>query len=250
MKHLKYAALTALLCSSYAMAKAVEYAEDAYLLQSPQAIVAAAEKSAALMDYKDAYEIVVPKKPGIQINPWNKFIACGINPQTKHPIIILNPQWFNAIPEDQQTFLLCRNFATLQIGAQPFSIKVLRYFFVVNSILLAILIFWLLGKTRLADQKKWLRALVAIGITILIELTITDKIAQKLTHHFVIQHETSIIEKVIERTHNRKAALEALKHFDASIKKELADGELFWKPFEHTFENYVKILQSPITEKE
>lgn len=242
MQYLKRAMITAILFSNYAPAKTVEYVEDAHLSQAPQEIVDLSEKSADLMDYQDAYEIAVPKKPGIHINPWNKFIAQGINPQTKHPIIILNPQWFNEIPGDQQTFLLSRNFATWQAGAQPFSIKALPYLFLLNSIVLMLILFWLLGKTRLADQKKWIRALIAFGVVTLSDLTLMTKINQKLTYYLAMQHEMSIIEKVIEKTHNKEAAIEALKHFDTSIKKELADGELFWKPFEKIFENYANAL--------
>ena len=70
-------------------AKTVEYVEDAYTMQASKEIVKIVEKAALLVDFNDEYQVVSPKKAGIQINPWNKFLGQAINPQTKNPFIMV-----------------------------------------------------------------------------------------------------------------------------------------------------------------
>lgn len=107
-------AVTSMSCQ--VSAKTIEFIEDVYAIQAPQEIVALAEKAAALVGFEKPYEVAVPQKAGVQINPWNKFAAYGINPKTNNPFIIINPQWFSKIPENQQLFWLSRCFITLEQG--------------------------------------------------------------------------------------------------------------------------------------
>jgi hypothetical protein len=222
----------------------VEYLEDAYLLNVSQELVQKAEKVAQLIDYDKKFELVTPTKAGIQINPANNFIAQGINPGTHNDLIIVNQFWFSSLPDNQQTFLLGRSFETFkQGGSNPFSLKLINFIYGLISILLLIAFFLLLGFIGKLKNQKLLRALVALGFVIILESFVMDSLHVKVHRYFALKHDMHIIETVIEKTGDRQAALEALQNFTAGIKAQLDKGEVFWKPYEHTFESYIKALQ-------
>jgi len=108
----------------------VPFTEDPYTMQASGNIVALAQRSAAIMNFEGTYEVVEPKKAGIEINPWNKFIGHGVNPQTQNNFIVVNAEWFKGIPEDQQLFLLCRSFAYFKEGSSSSLMRMLPYIFI------------------------------------------------------------------------------------------------------------------------
>ena len=163
-------------------ANKVEFTEDGYLMQAPDTIVSTAERAAQLVDFNDNYEVAIPKKAGIQVNPWNKFVAYGTNPQTKNPIIIVNADWFLNIPQAQQDFLFARYFMAFKQGLTPLSMKILPYFFMLISFCLALAVFWLLEKTPLANI-RWQRVLGTLVIATAFNLLITNNVQIKLTHY-------------------------------------------------------------------
>ena len=225
-------------------AKTVEFIENVYAEPAPQNIVDLTKEAADLFEFKKDYEVAVPKKAGLQVNPWNRFLAYSINPQTQNPYIIINPEWLPKMPKEEQLFLLGRAFVTLERGMIPLSLKVIPFVYGFFSISLMILIYFALGKTRLAQQKKWVRALIAYGIITICNLTFINTAYTKFTQYLGKRYDAQIIQAVIEKTHNKEVALKALEHFDASIKKELAEGETYWKPYEHLFENYANELKN------
>jgi hypothetical protein len=226
-----------------ACAKVVEYVEDAYLMQASKEMVDIAEKAAELFELNDTYEIIEPKKAGIQINPWNKFLSYGINPQTKNSFIIINPQWFASISAEEQTFLLGRAFLTFQQGFTPVSSKALPYVFILLRILLVFLLIWLLGKTSLANQKIWVRSLIAAGIVMIVNMGFMNQFEIQLKQHLALRHVFEIHELIVEKTSDRKAAIKALEHFDSSVNDEFRKGVTVFAPFLASFKTYANELR-------
>jgi len=239
-------AVSLVVCSLFAhntYSKMVEFTEDAYSMQAPQEIVDIAEKAAEFFECKDAYEVVVPKKAGILINPWNKFIGTGINPQTKNHFIVINPEWFLSIPEKQQLFLLGRNFLAIKHGTTPLSMKIIPFLFILFTGCFVLFIVWILGKTRLAEYKPWVKGLIAFCIMTTCNIAFMNGLQSKFLLHVAKNHDKAINEMIIQKTGDKDSAIKALEFFDSSIKSELNNGESFWAPYAMLFENYAHELK-------
>jgi hypothetical protein len=104
-------------------------------------------------------------------------------------------------------------------------------------------IYWLLGRVLLVGRRWWVRLFAALGIVLVLEVVVFDKIELKLKSHFISLHDRKINEIVVQKTGNRDAAIKACECYDAVIKAELKDGETFWTPYATTFEDYVKALK-------
>ena len=226
-----------------AQAKMVPFQEDGYMLQAPENLLAVAEKVANIVDFTADYEVVVPKKAGIEINPWNKFIAYGTNPLTKNFFMVINPEWFNKLPEDQQLFLVGRNFLILKLGVTPLSFTVIFYAFIIISLLLLVCIFLIFSKTVLKNQKIWIRILLACALVGVMEFMLLDPLERKLKLHYGKLYDKKIHESVVEKTKNRDAAIKALEYLDSSIKDEIKKGETLFVPYENLFETYAQQLK-------
>ncbi|MFA6066760.1 MAG: hypothetical protein WC707_06285 [Candidatus Babeliaceae bacterium] len=233
----------ALLLTNSAHAKMVEFAEDGYLIQAPEAVTTIAARAAQLVDFDNNYEIAAPKKAGIQINPWNKFAVYGIHPQSKNPFMIINPEWLLNIPQAQQDFLLARYFMVFKQGVTPLSLKIIPYVVMLFAFCLTLAIFWLLGKTPLIN-KPALRVLAAFCIATIFNLLVTNKVQVKVTKYFGAQFDMQIIKMTVQKTGNRDAAIKTLELLDTAVKDELKTDKIFWAPYEHMFENYAKELKS------
>lgn len=244
MKSFKIIACSAIIAvSSAAFAKNVEYIEDPYAAQAPQELVEQAEQAAQLFEFDKPYELVVPKKAGIQINPWNKYIAFGINPQTKNSFILINPSWFKTLPADEQLFLLGTNFLNLKYGSMPLSVKVAPYISLVFTILLITLFFFFLGKTRLAAYRKWVRVLAALAIMIVLNLLILNRLFLAISNRLIFNHSAYLNEMAVQKTGNRQAGINAFEKFEQAVKQEIADGQTFLKPYEDRFAKYAQELK-------
>lgn len=222
-------------------AKTVEFIESLYAMQAPDDLVAVAEKAAALVDFDKTVEVAVPKKPGIQINPWNKFVYAAANPQTNNVYILINPQWFATLSHDQQLFLAAR--ALLRIKDEALSVKILHYFYIFLSMALVLVFFLLLRKTRIATYGQWLPALVAFLMVAGLEKGVLDACEVKATVYFSRKNDMKIHEMIIEKTQNRQAGIEAFEAFDKAINDELGKGETYCKPFANWFADYANELK-------
>jgi len=241
MNYLKVFVAFAILLTPKIYSEVIPYGEDAYCMQAPQEIVSQVQKGAGLVEYDGNFEVIVPKKPGIQVNPWNKFIAYGINPTTQTPFILVNPSWFAGIEQEQQLFLLGRCFAALQTG-KSLGMKLIPFLFALVGFLLIFAIYWLLGKTALVNQKKWVRIVIAWCIVFASNTFILHNVQSRLMYYMNSRYDVTIIKTVIEKTGDKDAAIKALRYFDASIKASLQDGETFFAPYADLFENYVREL--------
>jgi hypothetical protein len=224
-------------------AKTAEFIESIYIMQAPEDIVTIVEKNASLLGFETVYEIVVPKKAGIQINPWNKLAYGGINPQTQRPYILINPTWFLAIPHDEQTFLLARTFECFTQGMLPLSVKVVPYLWIALIFLLTLLFFWLLGKTALR-KTLWLRALLSFCLVMLCNITILNTAQTKILQYLCKRHDMNIIKEVVRKTGNKNAAILALERLNEAINTELPTDVTFWTPFANWFQEYADKLKN------
>lgn len=218
-----------------AIAKNVPYIEDAYFAQAPHELLVTAEKAAALTHFESNYEVRIPKKAILQTTPLYAFTAKASNPQTNEPVIIINPAWFSSLSQDEQDFMLARYFVTFKMGAMPLSATLLAILFIFLSMLLFAISFLILRKTRFASQKVWVRIFIALGIVVVAELAVLDRMHKRLELHLSTQHEIAIIQKTIEYTGNTEAAIKALEHVDSSIKEAVKNGDTAWAPYEHIF---------------
>lgn len=245
MKYIKIILLLSVLFVKDAHTKMVPYTEDPYLLQAPQEIVEIAQKAATLIGFGGPYEIIAPKKAGIEINPWNQFIAHGINPVTNNSLIIVNPEWIERIPYDQKLFLFGRSFEALKEGINPWSLKVVWYIYYLLGIVFLFLIFWLLGKTQLIQQKKaiWLRIILAFGIITVSDALIFTPICKKIKDYVVFEHDMKIIKNATQKLDNKNAAVNALHYFDSSIKEKVINGETIFTLYHNTFATYANKLE-------
>lgn len=224
-------------------AKTIDFVEDGYLMPASSQIIELTEKAAEFFEFDQPYEVALPKKGGLQINPWNKLIAAGINPQTKNPFLVINESWFKTLNPEQQMFLLGRNFLMLKNGVQPFSVKAIPFLFILLTIILTLLIYWFLGKTNLG-HKKWMRLGIAYAIIFVSNITFLNTVQIKAIQYFGAKHDMHNIQMAIEKTQNKGAAVTALEAIDAAIKNDLKNGEKFWEPYAMLFENYVKELKN------
>lgn len=205
------------------------YTEDAYSCQAAPELVALVEQSATLIDFQVPYEVISPKKAGIEINPNNKFIAPGTNPTTKNSFLIINPDWFLKLSPAQQQFTIARNLMRLKLGLIPTSAKVMPYLFILLSILLAILCSIVLRKTILAGKPRWMSILITWLIIASCNLLFINNLQIKLLRHVLKQHDFNTIKLTIEKTDNRAAAIEALEKLNNDINAEAQTNLAFWQ---------------------
>ncbi len=227
---------------SSVQAKMVEHPENAYSVQASQDLVALAQKAATIVDFDTYYEIGMPTKAGIAINPLSNFVVYGINPLTKNPFIIANPEWLAKMPEEQQLFFFARNFLTFKEG-KPLLMKVVPYLYILFSILLSIFLFFALGKTPLKNQRIWVRVLLVIALMMASELLITDRLEAAMLRYLGKRFDINILELVVQKTKDRDAAVKALEFYDSSIQDEAHNDEKFWAPYKNLFAEYAQELK-------
>jgi hypothetical protein len=109
--------------------------------------------------------------------------------------------------------------------------------------MLVLLFFWLLGKTKLAMYHKWVRALIAWCIMMFFNVIFTEKLSLQLSQYLAFRHNSYITKMVVHKTGDKDAAIKALELFDAAVKHELENGELVFAPYYTTFENQAKELK-------
>ena len=224
-------------------AKVIEIKDYDYsITRAPQEIVDITERAANKIGFTRGYEVAIPTKAAIQLNPWNKFVTYVINPTTKNPLIIINPEWFSQIPAEQQDYLIGRYFLMFEQGPMPLSANIVGYLFILISLLLMIALFWLLGKTTLA-QPIWLRVIVVLATIVVAEKLMLDKVEIRIKQHFINKHAYLINEMAVQKLGDRDAAIKALEHFDTSMQAELRNGMLAFAPFEKTFQKYIQELK-------
>lgn len=236
-------------------AKNVEYVEDAYAIQAAPELVQQVDRVAEKVGFADHYEVVVPKLAGLQINPWNRFIASGVNPGTKNLFVLVNPDWFKGLPVAEQDFLIARCFVMQQMGGVlPKSVAVLPWIFMVLTLALWMGVFFairsskFLTVTGLVRFPGWGQRVILISFILLVRFLVFDRIQANLTKVFANRYSTQVAMAAIKKMgdHDSVVAAAALKQLDAGIKAEILKGENTLKPFENTFSDMAKALERPV----
>lgn len=243
MKKLCNIIFIATISLSAIQAKMVEFVEDLGGMQAPKEICDLVEQAAANADIDISYEVAVPKKPGLQINPWNNFICSGINPITKNFFITINPAWFLSLPHNQQMFLITRCFMQSKLGIIPTSAKCVAGLFIALRLALMPATYILLGKTPLAEQKI-VKGLLTWAFLVALNMTMLDKVQAETLNKMYRAHDIVVGNAAIEKTGKRKAAIRALQVYEYGIKKRIREGDTFFVPYENVFGNLAKQLRS------
>lgn len=226
-----------------ALAKMMEYYEDAYAQQAPQELADKVAKVADKITFAKDYEVIVPKKPGLQINPVNKIIGYGINPQTKNPYIIINSEWFSTLNKEQQDFLIARGLLTLENSTWHSLPKLFTLLWIIIFFALGILAFFILKTKFMVGKPTWMIVLATVIPFFIIDTAlgpVHTKINLNISHRFDVQMARMALDKL---NLEKQVALDAFKKMDDFVKKELTVGETFWKPFENTFSDIIERLK-------
>lgn len=232
------------LISGNSLATALPVTEDAYLMQAPQELIDQTEKVAELVHFSKDYELAVPKKAGVKVNAWNKFIAQAINPQTKNPLVIINQDWFSPLDQDQQTFLIARSFMELDKPIQPSKLlSLLPYILILVQILSVVAFAFALKKTRFAQQPLWVKIVTFYAAATLLRLFVLTPIEASLRRYLVLQEDKKINEYIVEKTQQREAAVQGLMAIHTTINQELSEGETFWEPYQNYFKDRADLLR-------
>ena len=223
--------------SSFA-ATVVEYPEDGYLLQANKELVEKANSAAEKMGYVGQYQIMSPKKSGMEINPYNKFISSGKNPVNNLNIIIVNPDWFNTLTAEQQDAFLAIIFNKFVHGESSAA----KYVLILYAILTWVVIFglfFLLKRFSFIPAKKWKRFLIAFIPVVIFNLMFAAKIQNAIVAHFNMKHSLFVYEDAISKGLNRDLIVSTFTAYDNAVKADINSGNTF-------FNDYEKLLAAQI----
>lgn len=227
-----------------AFSQPVPYAEDAYCCQAAPELVTLVEQAAILIDFQAPYEVISPKKAGLEINPNNKFMVCGINPSTKNSFLIINPDWFFKLSPAEQQFNIARNLMRVKVGIFPTSATVIPYLFILLSILLAVLCSIVLRRTILVGKPSWMSILATMLIVVSCNLLFINNLQLKLINHVSRQHDINIIKLTVEKTGDRAAAITALEKLNSDINAEAQTNLAFWQNQLGVLDCYIQALKA------
>lgn len=220
------------------------YEEDDYLEQAPQELVAQVEHIAQKIGFSKDYQVMIPKEPGLQLNPWNKLAVYGINPQNKLPFVLINQEWFSLLSQEQQTFLIARNLMMLSEGASFVAVKLLPWIWALVSFALMALFYCVLNGTPFGTNPVWMKILAISVIFSLANFAFFNALYAQLNSALACSCDSKIVHLTLEKTgQDKQVALATFEAMDAFVKKELADGQAFWKPYENIFANLVDALR-------
>lgn len=226
-----------------APAKMVEYYEDAYAQQAPQELADKVAKITNKIAFTQDYQVVVPKKPGLQINPANKIISYGINPQNKTPFVLINPEWFSTLNNEQQDFLVARSFITLENSNWNALPKIFTPLWIVIFLALGVIAFFALKKKYFVGKPTWMIVLATVIPFLIIDTAlgpVHNKMNFNVARRFDVQMARTALEKLDQ---DKQVAISTFQAMDDFVKKELAEGDTFWKPLENTFADLIERLK-------
>lgn len=224
-------------------AKMVEYYEDAYAQQASPELADMVAKIADTVGFTQDYQVIVPKKAGLQINPINKMISYGFNAQTKNPLMIINPEWFSTLSQDQQNFLIARSFIALQKSNGQTLPKLFTPLWVIVFLALGVLAFFILKKKYMIGKPTWMIVL-ATAIPFLIVDTVLGPVHDKIKLNIARRFDAHIAQTALEKLgQDKQTAIDTFARMDELVKKELAEGDTFWKAYETIFSDIAARLK-------
>jgi len=241
MNIINYCLLASALLTTATHPKMVEFAENTYGMQAPAEIIALADKTAERIGFESGYEVAIPKKAGLV--GWQRFAVGYTNGQTQNAFILVNPEWFKRMPEEQQMFLIARGMLYHTYSLTPPYASYINILVVLISVGLLILLFWLLGKTPLNAHSSAIRWFVACALTIALQKIALEPAAQKVLTYSALRHDIYVANMAAEKLGDKESAIKALEFYDASIKEAVKNGEALFKPFENSFSNIIEGLK-------
>lgn len=240
-----FSALCISILSTMIHASRVDYTlEDVYTQQAPQELNNVVDNAAQIMHFSGNYEVIIPKKAGMQINPWNQLVILTTNPMTKNPVVMINPEFFATLTNPEQIFLTARVLTQAQEGVTPWAAKMIPWIWMMLSWFIAAMLFVLITKyTRLVQYPWWGRAILVWATIVIANMTFGMQLQEKWRQYVGMKHDTYTHELVIAKTGDREAAISALEKIDATIKTNIKNGEQFFKPNENLFANLANALK-------
>lgn len=235
--------LLLLATTSCISAKNVTYKEDIYAHQADPALVALVDEVVQAVHYAGDYELAEPTKAGMLVNPWNRMVSSGVNPQTKNNFIVINPEWFKGLSVDEQKFLIGRCLVRFTDGKQPMLAKVLPFLFIILTWFLIYGFIWVINQTSWRAKNRWVKLAIAWLIAVACNVVFLSSLQQRLLQNILFRQEISLNKKALELLPNQAAAVHALEYVDATIKEGLRNGETLYKANEHTFTDFAKALK-------
>lgn len=232
---------------SISYAKSVDYLyEDAYSLEAPIEVRKLADEAAERIGFEQPFEVVAPKKPGIQINPLNKFIAVARNQLSQNIFLMINPEWFATLTKDEQLFLISRSLMqSVPQGILFYIIKYLPYLFALCGILILFLLYVLFRKTIFSSKKWWVSLLSAVIVSNILSLFLINPILQpKVTMLLGKRFDRQCLHFVVEKLGKKDAAIHALEKYDAGIQAEFDNGATVLAPYVGLFKSYADELRA------
>lgn len=223
-------------------AENIVYHEDVYMQQARPELVSLVDEVAQEVGFVGNYELVEAKKSALLINPWNRVIGSGLNPQTKNNFIVINQDWFKNLPKDEQSFLIGRILLKFEKGLKPFSLKIIPFLFIPVFWLLIALFVWLINQTRFASKNKWLKLVAAYLMAYAFQAGFVLKFQQVVLNYEAIKYEDRINKLTLNKLPNKEAAVHALESMHATIQEGIKNGETAYLANAETFDNLAKKL--------
>ena len=221
-----------------ASAKNIQYVEDAYMKQASSGLVKLVDEVTQDIGYIGDFELIEPKKAGLEINPWNRLVGVGVNPGTKNNFMVINSEWLNRLSKDEQKFVIAHFITKFDLGFKAPASTYLPFVYIALFWLLVGLLFFLFGKLELfADKKWWMRLAPAYLIMLVFNLAIGVKLQQKHLEYLAFRHLVNVNNQVLQKLPNKEAAVKALRYLDKSIVDGAANGEVAFESTKNLFAN-------------
>lgn len=226
-----------------AHAKMVEYYEDAYAQQAPQALADKVAQIADRVGFSQDYQVIVPKKPGVQINPINKMSSYGINAQTKNPFMLINTEWFSTLTNEQQDFVIARNFIILENSSWLSAPKLFTPLWVIIFLLLGLLAFFALKRKYMVGKPTWMVVLATLIPFLALDMAL-DPVHAKLNYAIARRFDAQMARAALDKMGlDKQIAIDTFEKMNQTVTKELAEGQAYWKTYETIFTDIAKRLE-------
>lgn len=238
----KFILLLSFLFSANLVSNVIEYTEDIYLMQADKDAVEKISEIAKKMDYSGDYQVVLSKKAGMEINPTLKFFASGVNPVNGLNFIAFNKDWFNYLDKDTQDMFVAIAFSKFINGvASPYA-KYVIYIYTILSWFLIFGIFLILNKSsfNFSKHNKLYKFLISLFFVALFNLFFGQKIQDQINNKLKREHAMKVYDYVLEKGFNKDSIVKMLSVYKDNIKKDLEEGQTFWRPFANDFDFYIK----------
>lgn len=223
-------------------ADSVPYQEDVYAMNAPEDVQNLVAEVAQQAGFTGVYQVVSPKKAGIEINPWNKFIGAVINPSNGLPLVVVSSEWLNTFDREQQkAYVMSQMIKFIHGFVHPWA-KYVVIFYLLCLFVIA-LVLAVIGKRLLPGRPRW-QYIAGISLCCFVfNIFFALSIQTRMIAYLNSKHEVELYKKTIKLGINQELLIKSLMDYDAAIQQEVQAGEIFWKPYEGLFARYANALK-------